>query len=329
MVSASPAVTDTGDAVYVAELDAVRSFTAAGEARWRTAIPPIDDLPGRVAGLAIDSRGRLVVSGPRSRLTWLDSATGAVVKAIDHAGDYFVTAPTLGKDDTVYVGGLSGMRAYSKDGDLLWTAFPSVEAFGVSPVAIAPDGDLVASAFSIDTPNPNSDHPSLFRVGADGSARWTQAFPQVNVGNSARTPVVGSDGTIWLARFVPHPLVDFKLFAYDANGAEAATKDFQKIIDAEVATTSDGDVVVSHLDGTTRLRRDATEVWRSGHGGWIAAALDGAGTTIVSDGGVRGLSNGEERWFVPLKSSIEHVSIAADGSLILVCRTPNELIAVR
>ncbi|HEX7600972.1 MAG TPA: hypothetical protein VF316_05175, partial [Polyangiaceae bacterium] len=138
-------VTDADDNVYIAEGRVVRSFDAAGAKRWSVDLSPPSDPLGVIFGLAIDPNGHLVVTGPLTQLSWLDRGNGLLLHSVPKAADYWVTAPTIGADGSVYFGGYGGVSAYSSEGVLRWVGFPDVASFRVNEVAIAPGGDLVAA----------------------------------------------------------------------------------------------------------------------------------------------------------------------------------------
>jgi len=91
--------------------------------------------------------------------------------------------PALGPDGTVYYelnGGLSAVRP--SDGSLKWT-FGSFSSHGVpNGVAVASDGTIYAGSDMY-----------LYALNPDGSIRWQYQTP-----GGADSPVLGSDGTIFL-----------------------------------------------------------------------------------------------------------------------------------
>ena len=147
-----------------------------------------------------------------------------------------------------------------------------------------------------------------------------------------QTPMVGPDGTVYLARTQNNPAVDF-LYAFDDTGAAlterwnvpcawATTSEFAADATSVFYLDTDETVVrASNADGSEIARSDPLAFGTSPS---PRMALDGAGNLFVSNGG---FSNGRvyalnpdlsENWSIPVTNiNIGGPAIGRDGTMVI------------
>ncbi|HEU4321511.1 MAG TPA: PQQ-binding-like beta-propeller repeat protein [Roseiflexaceae bacterium] len=182
-------------------------------------------------------------------------------------------APVVGPDGTIYVlaeGGSNGMLyAFNPaDGSLKWT-FTAPQPYVSARPAVAADGTLYLVT------GPYSGAPTLYAVSpATGTAVWSYLLPDGSTSN----PVVGADGTIYVAGNV--------LRAFNPNGTLKGATTFSVRSDARILIGADGALflVAGYVpegpsESTMAINPNLTLRWNKGYG-------SGMGGTIGPDGGV-------------------------------------------
>ena len=193
--------------------------------------------------------------------------------------DTLTSAPSIGRDGTLYVALLGFLTALDPDGHVLWVSEECgdpLEAWGTpsSPV-IAPDGTLLVARGHIG-------RGSLCAYGPDGTVRWVLTFPGKGL---VSFPALAPDGTIY-------QLVNDRsehyghLYAIGLDGTVRWTLEIPVESHSSPAVAEDGTVYVG-------------EHW--GHNLYAVAP------------------DGTLRWTYALESSPEYSypALAADGTLVV------------
>ncbi len=222
--------------------------------------------------------------------------------------------PAVGHDGTIYVTEFTELVALNPDGSIKWrveipnseSEFNDIES---SP-AIASDGTIYVA----------SPDDELFAITPDGDVRW-----RYSIGGSWMAPVIGPDGTIYIAGGSGP---ERELFAISPTGTERWTFQDEKLsgLDNSPAIGPEGELYagfgeemyILNPDGTVRLR----VLYPGGFGG-----DDESTPTIGPDGNVYvGLfgrvfsikPEGEIQWTFNVKEYVDgSVAVGDDGTIYL------------
>jgi outer membrane protein assembly factor BamB len=171
-----------------------------GQVRWSC------DLTGGIAASVAVAGDRVYVGGPRSAVTAVDLADGAVCWQSDHRGDWqevehpsVVSSPTVVGDVLVYrtSWGMHGLDRHS--GAALWWTdmFTEADLWDCGALPAVREGLVLATRLATD--NGNAVEGSLVAVAvADGEQMWEYTDDEDNEGNPAwfvcpSHPVVAGD----------------------------------------------------------------------------------------------------------------------------------------
>ncbi len=158
-------------------------------------------------------------------------------------GDFVDSSPIVAADGTIYFGSRDGkLYAARPDGTVKWTFKTGDEVY--SSPAIGADRTIYFGSYD----------GKIYAVNPDGTEKWRQAVLEGSVINS---PVVGGDGTVYIAGGIAR-----RTNLYALNGATGAVK-------WSSATDADGTPAIGS-DGTIFVPLSTGSLW----------ALNSAGQTI-------------------------------------------------
>jgi len=174
-----PAVGSDGT-LYLA-YTALTAMSPDGTQLWQTALPANANI---FAGVSIGPDGSLylpisdAVTAAGAVLAFDGTGAAKWTRALPHT----VLDPlAIGGDGTIYVpGGEAGLTVLAPDGSIRWT-FPVANTLG----GLALGGDDTIYLTSLDE--------NLYALNTDGSLKWT--YPLA----SSQAPVIGADGTLYVA----------------------------------------------------------------------------------------------------------------------------------
>jgi len=111
-------------------------------------------------------------------------------------------SPTIGSDGTIYISNWMNSTTYAiaSNGTLLWKCTTGDYNFGSSPV-IDLDGTIYITVT-------NDTYGALYAINPDGTLKWKYSTGMIY----ATSPIIGSDGTIYLADY------DGVVYALNSNG---------------------------------------------------------------------------------------------------------------
>ena len=160
-----------------------------GDMLWRhtlSSYDPVSPVIGHDGTIYVNDSGLAALS-PEGEFLWrsLDSSSG-------YYG--FITTPSIGANNTIYLNGRDSLYAFAPDGTLDWT-FQHGESFATTPV-ISEQGTLYFSTSS-----------HLFSVSSEGQLLWQAPMPFASNGQNS-TPHLTENGLIyvtstsgWIAAF--------------------------------------------------------------------------------------------------------------------------------
>jgi outer membrane protein assembly factor BamB len=302
--------------------------------------------------------GSIIAAGSK-KVYSINPADGTFNWVSPDVCDSILTAPTLGADGVIYVGGIDWAlhalspvnggeewrfwtrgniqstptigpdgRIYFGSGDyslycvdtlthqLVWSFAAGYEAYIMCSPALSPGGDVYFS----------SRHGWLQAVTHGGVYKWAQRFNLSSWPPAQRSPVVGADGTVYMAT------AKGSVFAYDGQGGEQKWEFY--IPDHTVwdmpALAADGTVYAGYSNGTVYAidPSDGSTEWESpvdtnhsfnspvvGADGKVYIANQGGWVFCLAP------DDGAKVWEykLPLGGVYYQSSITEDGTLLVPC----------
>jgi outer membrane protein assembly factor BamB len=171
----SPSIGPDGT-IYVGSQDGhVYSISPQGQTNWTFALTN-----ATYCSPAIANDGTIYIGSDDGNLYALDRSGNR--KWNFKTGRNVESSPAVSADGTVYIGGLDGIfRAFDADGNPKWSRAPG--GISASP-AICADGSVLVASYA----------SGLYAYSPSGAILWS--LP--SVGQMFCSPVVGSDGTIYV-----------------------------------------------------------------------------------------------------------------------------------
>ena len=195
-IRSSPAIGSDGT-IYVAGGHHVHAVDPQGKIQWTY---ETTDNAFFLSSPAIGSHGTIYVGGEDERLHAINP--DGSLQWTFRTGDRIRSSPSIGTDGTVYFGSHDG-RLYAIDphGNERWSVNLDERGIRSSP-SIAPDGTIYVMAEGVTAIDPG------------GSVRWS--YPIAS--RSGATPILGADGTIYLANITSLGGIAGIIFALDSQG---------------------------------------------------------------------------------------------------------------
>jgi outer membrane protein assembly factor BamB len=315
---------DSSGAIYVADAGHQRVLVLSPLEEVPTAVPeptveatptatlePVEGIaPWPMYAADAQHTGRTLAEGPEPPNVRLMYRVGLLA-----------ISPAIGAGGDIYLGSLDG-NLYVLDGDGVekWRA-----TYGQVPgvPALSEEGLIYVGVTS-----PLEEMFYVFY--RDGSMAWTYHLEGHIVESS---PVVGPDGTIYLAASNPQT-GGGQVIALDADGTEAWRFDAGSRIDTSPALGADGTLYIGAQNGILyALNADGTLQWQSSLGSVdSSAAIGGDGTIYLGTGaGYLALNpaDGSQVWaFAPVDGQADSTPALGAGGRVYLTSNSNELYAL-
>ena len=228
-----------------------------------------------------------------------------------------VSSPTIGSDGTIYAGSTDyNLYAINPNSTKKWN-FTTGGSVKSSPV-IGSDGTIYIGTAGNDS--------KLYAISPDGIKKWDFKTGGGQVGS----PAIGYDATIYVGSS------DYNLYAINPDGTEKWRFPASENMQSRPTIDSDGTIYVgSHDHNLYAIYPNGTKKWvftTGGSIGWgTSAALDANGTIYVGsdDYNLYAINpNGTEKWRFKTGSLVQTApAIGADGT-IYIGSSDNNLYAV-
>ncbi len=232
------------------------ALDAKGNKKWEQQLQPGGEIQ---FSPAIASDGMLYVGGDKLYAINPEAGPNDRVKWDFVTEDGIESAPAIARDGTIYIGDGNGiLYAVEPNGIEKWRIEIGSGESIMGQIAIGSDYTIYFG----------SDKGKVYAVNADGSQKWVYSTGSVQ----AISPIVGSDGTIYIGTQSPG-----KLIAIDASGSQkwetAVEGDFMSapVIDS-MGTLYIGSIEGDNAPGTGTLyafNSDGQEKWSYEIGGGI------------------------------------------------------------
>ena len=317
-----PALGADGTAYVTADANLL-AVSPTGAVRWTfTAPSPLFGSP------ALARDGTLFVVSSSS----LDGMGQTAVVAVTPAGSSLWThdlgpdtpsSPILAPDGTIYFAGSQALYALSPtDGSEKWHApFPTNGYNSYTSPAVGADGTVYVGLFSL---------KNLVAITPSGVLKWSfdikQNDPRFEIGaDISADPVVGPDGTIYIASGIRDPPAFTAVFAVRPDGSLRWTHDFSQYGDVAnaAAVARDGSVVFANSHGTVaRFSADGQLAWSYDTKDVATSlVLDGDGTAFVGglyDNALTAIApDGTPAWTHGFAANVDASVVTASGGLLV------------
>jgi outer membrane protein assembly factor BamB len=319
-------VTGPSGNIYVATDEAVWALSATGEPLW--SVTAETETGWRIGGAAVSTDERVAVSdGSILKILTSDGALVARVPLVS-TGNVRSSAPTIGRDDTIYVAtGFPeppALHAVDRGGVIHWSTTLGDDEMA-SPPAQTSDGSIYAALWTY-----GLDRRSHFvKLSSAGQLEWRIELPEL-----ARTPSVSDDDRVFVPAANP-PSTDrapTTVYEITPDGEVRLAVPPSLVISEPIALDREGHLYLALAGGVRVVTASGQTLW-SVDGAppgetrlhvWAPLAIAGDGTVIASDldSTVFGLRDGNIAWEVPLggdplATRAPNIAIARDGSVVV------------
>lgn len=289
--------------------------------------------------IAIGSEGTLYV-GSADKILYAINNNGTFRWSYSTESPIWTSGPTIGSDDTIYVGSGNKLYAVNPNGTQRWV-YTIGSSISDSHPAVGSDGTIYVGAndsklYAINSGGTlrwtyttgghleqnspvigsdgtiyiGSSHDIFYAINSNGTLRWTYT-----TGVCITSPAIGSDGTIYVGA---HP---GKLFALNPNGTlRWVYENFgDTFFNGPVIGPGNVIYVGSRDDKLYAINSNGTLRWSFTTGGNVCSpAIDSNGKIYIGsdDGNIYAISpEGTELWSYWIDGPVCSLSIGSDGTV--------------
>jgi outer membrane protein assembly factor BamB len=215
MDGASSVAIDASNNLYVGASDGyLYSLDTAGNTRWR-----YNTGSEIVSSPAITSDGKICFGGTDGYFYILNSDSTLVGRT--QLGTSISASPVIGSDGSIYITTEDGLLSkLNTSGTEIWS-FDTDGSFPSSPAIVSytnTTGDIIYFKASWGKKKFQADEDSLYMVKADGSELAAGAVVQNSPDAITSSPMIGSDGTIYIGGGIDGDTDEGGLFALAGRG---------------------------------------------------------------------------------------------------------------